>query len=851
MDAEIVQLINQLGVSSEGEYKLHPFYKASLYQIKRHLAADKDKVVLLKCSEVNIIGNDIIPIMKIFHNDSEKKDLFLMCLKLCTTLMSPSSTIFEHLDHSNSETITLISKREGYLFNILKSIAYSDLMVYLNDSLLSIINEEEESDISIAVKESIFQLIQLIMSTNIKCITVDEKSIVEEALISKMVLSNIIETMYKYSKKSGYKTDMYMFIHIFGQISKSINPGTVVSTEVVRRKNEERMKRLPTTINVKELVKSIEEDFSYKRTKPLPDDKDPLFPLTEEVNRKKHSQRRRIVMNGRFPGTFVDMKNFTKSGRAKIVNKIETNAMDSIVKQNTFKSFNRSSVKPMTNEDERILTLNNNVYIKLYNQIRMLMLSGFDFKRYAYSDIITWSDVRGELMGAEANYLHLLWFMLKIARLDNIPWLYQHDFTSFENFEIWTERIIDSMNKYEKPKVNYIREKCKYMLNILKEILYRIPSLKNRNEGEYRALIYELYFHSFLKSFVKIYQYLDSLLSSQSLYNSLFSLTSIYFQMAKFVNINGGYRGQLERNDALEVKEELIEVQDLMGQFYNKYVARCCMNFILNYSEKISPNELHNVITVIYYSSFELKKVIFYFEVKFFVCLRKWIYTLKKGYKNAQMLPVLENFLKRMMIHIEEYHLFGVNDSMFLNQISKPLKAKKKKAKNTENEEEFGENENEGEFNDGEDQENEENFIDFEENEIKDDNIKKQENDSCEKINKKISRVVIDDTSDVEEVDDVMEKLNSQNNENTNEGSKNYFLSSDDDESDGEKENDSDDEYQDQPTKLKPEDIFHIYKKKRSLFDDSDDENNEETEESSQRPSKKRKTVEDDGDDDE
>lgn len=29
MDAEIVQLINELGVYSEGEYKLHPFHKGN------------------------------------------------------------------------------------------------------------------------------------------------------------------------------------------------------------------------------------------------------------------------------------------------------------------------------------------------------------------------------------------------------------------------------------------------------------------------------------------------------------------------------------------------------------------------------------------------------------------------------------------------------------------------------------------------------------------------------------------------------------------------------------------------------------------------------------------------------
>uniref|UniRef100_A0A0K0G415 TIMELESS domain-containing protein n=1 Tax=Strongyloides venezuelensis TaxID=75913 RepID=A0A0K0G415_STRVS len=845
MDAEIIQLINQLGVYSEGQYKLHPFYKASLYQIKRHLAVDNDKVILLKCSEVNIVGNDLIPIMKILHIDSEKKDLFLMCLKICITLMEPSNIIFEHMDQKSPETITLISTREGYLSNILRSIANSDIMIYLNNFLVTFTNEEEKSDISIAIKENIFHLLQLVVSTNLKCMTSDETNLVEGALISKMIGSNIIETIYKYSKSSGYKSDMYMFIHIFGEILKGVDPSSVVKAEVIKRKKEERLERLPVAVDIKELVKSIEGDLEPKRTKPLPDDKDPLFPLVEEVDRKKHSQRRRIVMSGRFPGTFVDMTSFTKSGRARIVNKIEGNTMDSIVKQNNFKTFQRSSNMVPVKEGERSLSLMDKTYTKIYDLIKMLTLSGFDFQRYAYSDIVSWCDLKADLTGVEVNYLHLQWFMLKISRLDNVPWLFQYDFMTFENIEIWTERVIGEMNKYEKPKINFVREKCKYIINILKEVLYRIPNLKERNENQYRSLIYDLYFHSYLKSFIKIYQYMDKHLSSEQFCVSLFSLTSVYFRMAKFINENGGYCGHVEKNDALEVKNELIEVYDLMGQFYSKFVARCIINFILTFNERITPTVLHNLITVIYYSSFGLRKMIFFFEVRFFVCLRKWIYVTKKESGNSQMLTVLENFQKRLMIHIEEYHIFGVGDSTFLKQISKPVKTRKKKTKkrDLENEEDFEEKENEEHPNESEDGEH------FYNSENEEKVLEEEEKDVGEILKKKISRVVIEDTSDIEEVDDVMEKLDSQHNEDADENhDTSRFLSDEEDQSDDSKESDSDEEYRDKPNEIKPEDLFLIYNKKRSLFEESDDEDNEEMEASSQRPSKRRKTIEDDDD---
>uniref|UniRef100_A0A0N4ZSE2 TIMELESS domain-containing protein n=1 Tax=Parastrongyloides trichosuri TaxID=131310 RepID=A0A0N4ZSE2_PARTI len=816
MNKELTQVLNQLGALENGEYKLHPFHKNSLYQLKRFLAADVDKSVFLRCSEINIIENDLLPMIKLFQNSNH--DLLLIIIKICIILITPSSKVFNNMDSNDSEKSVLVVKREQYLANIYKSISNSDVLNSLNTSLENIFNESEKSDISLAVKEDIYNFVQLITIINPKGMSPSIKAMTKNSLLVQMLKSNIFETIYKYSKSSGRKADMNMFITILGQMLKGIDPRNVVASEAARRKDAERIKKMPLGERIKELAKSIVKNKTNTTvSKPPPPENDPLLSIIESANRRNSDSRYRGLMNGRFAGTFVDKNNLTSAGKAKIIHKVVSNPMDSILTHNSLKSSHRKIKNKSTVGNDIIsYSLDDEMNIKLYQLIKMLIFSGFDFKLVAYSDILSWGSIKIELNGSEINYLYLQWFMLKMTRIDSMPWLFQNEFMSFYNIESWTERIFDTINNYDTTRLYYVKESFKHMVLLIEEALCRIPKLKERNNNEYKEIVDNLYFHDFLRSFTKFFQYTDNKLSSKSVYNALFSLVSTYFKVARFINISGGYCE--EDGDTSEEKKGEVDILNLMGQFYNKHVSRGVIHYVGNYIEHVSPDEVHNLITVIYYSTFKFRKADFYCQISFFINLRKWISNIKATRMDSKILPVIEHLFRRFMLITERNHLYGINDSVYINVISKAKKSRKKKNKSFKDKNDRAEH-----FYELEDY-NSENDEDFERDDY-------ESNDEKDEINE-------EENDQLNEVDTEENKVNDDHNsEKSNESEDETECNEDDDE-----------EWNDRPKMIRAESLIHIYTNKRGMFDGSDEEENDEK--ISNIPVKKRRLLSDDEDED-
>uniref|UniRef100_A0AC35TMI8 TIMELESS domain-containing protein n=1 Tax=Rhabditophanes sp. KR3021 TaxID=114890 RepID=A0AC35TMI8_9BILA len=290
--------------------------KRQVTKLRQMLMRDSSKEGFLMCCQVNVIGNDLVPLMTQIQNEGEYGLIFSNCLEVVNVLTRSNKAVFDIFDFKLQQTTKMIHERNEYLRVTLKDFGGPSFFPTLANFLDIIINGSSSSfsdDDKIGIESGIFKVVKNVLNLFVSLGSPNDALLDQEKLVERCIDSKILQKMYKIVRKNGTRQDMYSFVVSLGGLVQNVELKDILLPEQLKKKERkaaEVLSQLPMSEKIKELTKTVLSDNKPKSVS-IPND--PLLALVREGDAKRINSRYRAMNHGRYQGAYVAISPLNKS----------------------------------------------------------------------------------------------------------------------------------------------------------------------------------------------------------------------------------------------------------------------------------------------------------------------------------------------------------------------------------------------------------------------------------------------------------------------------------------------------------------------------------------------------------